>query len=168
MIEDSDDAHSDCSTESEDQEENTGFSTPPPTPSLVVTQNSQVKTPERRGGFGDPPPWAADQNTGHIDIDLTEPAATSSPKRPPPEMAKRNSPTMEQQTIPKGKAHDSNVIKNSKHANQVPEEDYVPDTHEELQELLFNRQKSLPSLIRSLHRYPKLERVHLGRCARVL
>ena len=158
VIEDSDDAHSDCSTESEDQEEHTGFSTPPPTPSLVVTHNSQVKTPERRGGFGDPPPWAADQNTGHIDIDLTEPAATSSPKRPTPETAKRNSPTMEQQTIPKGKAHDSNAIKNSKHANQAPEEDYVPDTHEELQELLFNRQKSLPSLIRSLHRYPKLER----------
>ena len=161
VIDDSDDAHSDCSTESEDQEENTGFSTPPPTPSLVVTHSSQVKTPERRGGFGDPPPWAADQNTGHIDIDLTEPTATSSPKRPSPETAKRNSPRMEQQTIPKGKAHNPNAIKNSKHANQVPDEDYEPDTLEEIQELLLNRQKSLPSLIRSLHRYPKLEKYTL-------
>ena len=161
VIDDSDDAHSDCSTESEDQEENTGFFTPPPTPSLVVTQNSQVKTPERRGGFGDPPPWAADHNTGHTDIDLTEPTATSSPKRPSLETTKRNSPRMEQQTIPKGKAHNSNAIKNSKHANQVPDEDCEIDTHEELQELLLNRQKSLPSLIRSLHRYPKLERYTL-------
>ena len=161
VINDSDDAHSDCSTESEDQEENTGFSTLPPTPSLVVTQNSQVKTPERRGGFGDPPPWAADHNTGHTDIDLTEPTATSSPKRLSPETTKRNSPRMEQQTIPKGKAHTSNAIKNSKHANQVLNEDCEIDTHEELQELLLNRQKSLPSLIRSLHRYPKLERYTL-------
>ena len=158
VIDDSDDAHSDCSTESEDQEEITGFSTPPPTPSLVVTHNSQVKTPERIGGFGDPPPWSADQNTGHSDIDLIEPTATSSPKRPSPESAKKNPPRMEQQTIPKGKAHNSDNIKNSKHANQVPNEDYVPDTFEEIQGLLFNRQKSLPSLIRSLHRYPKLER----------
>ena len=160
-IEDSDDAHSDRSTESEDQEENTGFSTPPPTPSLIVTHNSQVKTPERRGGFGDPPPWAADQNTGHIDIDLTEPAATSSPKKPVPEIVKKDSSKMEQQTIPKGKAHNSNVTKNSKHENQASDEYYEPDTHEELQELLFNRQKTLPSLIRSLYRYPKLEKYTL-------
>ena len=161
VTEDSDDAHSDCSTDSEDQEENTGFSTPPPTPSLVAARNSPVKTPERRGGFGEPPPWAADQNTVHIDIDLTEPAATSSPKRPSPEITKRNSPTMEQENTPKGKAHNSHAIKNSRHVNRVPDDDYERDMHEETQLLLFNRQKSLPSLIRALHRYPKLEKYTL-------
>ena len=54
-----------------------------------MTLTPPVKTPERRGGFGDPPPWAADQNTVRIDIDLTEPAATSSPKRPSPQLTRR-------------------------------------------------------------------------------
>ena len=158
VIDDSDDAHSDCSTEPEDQEENTGFSTPPPTPSRVVTLTSPVKTPERRGGFGDPPPWAADQNTARIDIDLTEPAATSSPKRPSPQQTRRHSPIMEQETTSKGKAHKTHVTKNSKHVNRVPDENYERDFHEETQQLLLNRQKSLPSLIRALYRYPKLEK----------
>ena len=158
VIEDSDSEHSDRSTDSKDQEENTRFSTPPPTPSRVETQNTQEETQENRGGFGDPHPWAADQNTGQIDIDLTEPAATSSPKKPPPEIAKRNPTDMEQQTVPKGKAHNSKVTKNTKHADQGSDDEYEFDTHEELQELLLNRRKSLPNLIRALYRYPKLEK----------
>ena len=161
VIEDSDEAHSDCSTESGDQEDNTGFSTPPPTPFPPVTDNSTVKTPEKTSGFGKTPPWAADQNTGHVDIDLTEPTATSSPKRPSLETVKKSSSRMEQQTELKGKAHNHDAIKNSKHAKRVPNEDYVSDTYEEIQGLLYNRQKSLPSLLRSILMYPKLERFTL-------
>ena len=102
VIEDSDDEHSDRSTESEDQEDNKRFSTPPPTTlSGSDTKLSGENAGKREADLEIHRPWAADQNTGHIDIDLTEPKATSSPKRSSPETAKRNPTKMEQQTTPK-------------------------------------------------------------------
>ena len=161
VIDDSDDAHSDCSTESEDKEaENTGFTTPPLTPSLVVIPDSPVKTPEKRSGFGNPP-WDASQNTGHSGSDIPEPTATSSPKNSSPKVTKKSSTRMEQQTQNTGKARNSSAIKSSNGANQVPGVQYISDTFEELQSLLLVRQKSLPNLMRTLQRYPKLERSSL-------
>ena len=162
VIDDSDDAHSDRSTGSEEEEEaeNTGFTTPPLTPSLVVTQNSLVKTPEKGSGFGNPP-WAADQNTGYSDSDIPEPTATSSPKSSSPEVTKKSSTRMDQQTQTTGKAHNSTAIKTSKYVNHATGVQYISDTFEELQSLLLDRQKSLPNLMRTLQRYPKLERSSL-------
>ena len=77
IIDDSDDDHSDRSTESE--RNIAGFSTPPLTPSLVVYQSSPAELPEKGSGFGNPP-WARDQNTAQSDIDLPQPQSHFQPK----------------------------------------------------------------------------------------
>ena len=152
IIEDSDDAHSDCSIGSE--EGITGLSTPPLTPSRVAQQNS----PEKRRGFGNPP-WAADQNTGHSDVELPQPKATSSPKSSSPKVKKKDSSRMESQTQVKGKTHNYDTTINMKHVNQTPNVNAVPEIADEmtLQGMLLDRQAALPKLIRTMQRYLKLE-----------
>ena len=155
-IEDSDYAHSDCSTDSEDGI--TGFSTPPLTPSQVVQQNSPIKSPEKQNRFGNPP-WLADQDTGQSDIDLLQPAATSSPKSSSPKVKKKDSSTMESQAQAKGKTHNSDTTTNLKHVSQVPNINVNSEMTDEmiLQGMLLDRQAALPKLLRKMEKYPKLE-----------
>ena len=156
IIDDSDDAHSDCSTKSDD--DIAGFTTPPPSPLLVAQQNPTPKTPKKRSGFGNPP-WVADQNTGQSDIDLPQPKATSSPKKPTPKVKKKESATMESQTQVKGKTHNSDIIANSKHVSQTPNVNVAADMTDEivLQGMLHDRQAALPTLIKTMQSYPRLE-----------
>ena len=76
VIDDSDDAHSDSSTDQTNGMQ--AYTTPPPSPPITAQQVPTPKTPEKRRGFGNPP-WAADQNTGQGDI---EPSTTQSNFQP--------------------------------------------------------------------------------------
>ena len=156
IIDNSDDEHSDCSTESE--QDIAGSSTPPPTPSLVVHQSLQVESPEKRRGFGNPP-WARDQNSAQSNTDLLEPKATSSPKDSSPRLKKKAVPTMESQPQNKGKTDNSDTIKKSSHATQEHGISDMSDMADEtiLQGMLYDRQAALPKLLEKMQSYPRLE-----------
>ena len=156
IIDDSDDEHSDRSTESE--QDIAGFSTPPLTPSLVVYQSSPTEAPEKRRGFGDPP-WARDQNSAQGDIDPPQPKATSSPKDSSPQVKKKAAPTMESQQQNKGKTDNFDTITKPKHTTQEHGISDTPDMTDEtvLQGMLFERQAALPSLLEKMQNYPRME-----------
>ena len=156
VIDDSDDAHSDSSTGSD--EGNAGYTTPPPSPPITPQQVPTPKTPEKRRGFGNPP-WAADQNTGQGGMNIPQPKATSSPKKPISKVKRAELVTMESQTQVKGKTHNSDIITNSKHVSQTQSANVTAEMTDEmaLQGMLHDRQAALPALIKIMQSYPRLE-----------
>ena len=66
---------------------------------------------------------------------------------------------MESQTQVKGKAHNSDIITNSKHVSQTPSINVAAEMTDEivLQGMLHDRQAALPTLIKTMQSYPRLE-----------
>ena len=155
-IDDSDDEHSDRSTESEP--EIVDFSTPPLTPSLVVNKIPSPKVPETRTGFGNPP-WDRNQNTVQGDTNPLQPKATSSPRDSPPQVEKKTASTMESQQQDKGKTDNSDTITKSKHTTQEHGISDMSEMTDEavLQGMLYDRQAALPNLLEKMQSYPRME-----------
>ena len=156
IIDDSDDEHSDRSTESE--QEIAGFSTPPLTPSLVVNESPSPEVPEKRSGFGNPP-WARNQNIVQGDTDPPQPKATSSPRDSPPQVEKKTASTMESQQQNKGKTDSSDTITKSKHTTQEHGISDMSEMTDEtvIQGMLYDRQAALPKLLEKMQSYPRME-----------
>ena len=135
------------------------LSTPPPTPSLAVCQSPSTELSENRGGFGNLPPWARDQNSAEGDIEQLQPKATSSPKDSSPRTEKKTLPTMESDAQNKGKTDNSDIITKSKCATYGQNINNAPDMTDDMiiQGMLLDRQAALPRLLETMQNYPRME-----------